>query len=102
MTSALNALVLLAPRLGHPARAAFFGRLLRHAQNRSREEDRRWTRLWEGPGDATQFLEMARFYLAGGDLTQAGYHFVNALELRPGWETARERWEFVRRLQGVE
>jgi tetratricopeptide (TPR) repeat protein len=101
-TQAMGALVQLASRLGRAARVDFYSRLLRRLQNRSREEDRRWTRLWEGPGDPRQFLEFARFSLAAGELRKAAYHLENALELRPGWTEAQRQLTLVRGLQRVQ
>lgn len=102
MVPALNAVVLLAPRLGRPGRVAFYGRLLRARQARLREEDRRWVRLWENPNDAEQFYEIGRFYRDGGAFVQAEHHFASALELRPGWPDARAQLDLVRRLQRVQ
>jgi len=102
MVPALNAVVLLAPRLGRPGRVAFYGRLLRARQARLREEDRHWVRLWEDPNDAQQFYEIGRFYRDGGAFVQAEHHFASALELRPGWSEARAQLDLVRRLQQVQ
>jgi tetratricopeptide (TPR) repeat protein len=97
-----TALLSLAPRLGAGQRAPFYGRLLRDARERAREEDQLWSSLWQDARNAARFRAMARHFLAVGDLRRAGYHLDSALALRPAWAAARTERALVRRLQEVE
>jgi cytochrome c-type biogenesis protein CcmH/NrfG len=102
LVPAYTAILALAPRLGGGKRASFYGRLLRDARERAREEERLWARLWEAPGEAERFRAMARHFLAGGDLKRAGYHLDSALELRPHSAEARAERKRVQRLAEAE
>jgi tetratricopeptide (TPR) repeat protein len=102
LVPAYTALVGLAPRLDRGSRASFYGRLLRTARERAREQEGLWRRLWEKPSDPKRSLAMGRFFREQNDLTRASYHLDTALALHPSWPPARAERTLVRRLREVE
>jgi tetratricopeptide (TPR) repeat protein len=87
----------LCVRLRKPALAAFFGPLVRAAQDRSREELRLSRRLGQNPTSPEAHTAMAEFLIRSAAFPTAQAHLERALALRPGYPPAKAALVHVKR-----
>jgi tetratricopeptide (TPR) repeat protein len=90
LTVAYNGLVRLAQAMARPRQAELFSRIVREADNATREQERLYRRVWDSPTSAEARLELARFLLRSDELWKARGHLDAALAQRPGWKPALE------------
>jgi tetratricopeptide (TPR) repeat protein len=98
---ACNGLTQLAQGLVRPHQVALWAGVMRHLQDRRREEKARRREAGARPGDPAAFLALARTLLRGGQPEKAAGQLDQALRLRPGWAPARRLRARVAALRAV-
>jgi tetratricopeptide (TPR) repeat protein len=99
-SAALLTAAQLARQLGQTARAGDLTRRYTSRQARQREVERLSYRVALTPSDPGLHFRLGRVYLAAGDTPRAVVELRRALELRPGWDAARQELARARTANG--